>query len=101
MGQNLRIKLTKLIEKLPEAVISSLLEQAESYHDARVETSRPACPHCGNTHIVKNGHKCGKQEYLCKDCGFTFVSTMCSLNVKTVSKDVYAGHIKTHMAVRE
>jgi hypothetical protein len=31
MGQNLRIKLTKLIEKLPEAVVSSLLEQAESY----------------------------------------------------------------------
>ena len=54
MGQNLRIKLTKLIEKLPEAVISSLLEQVESYHDAQVETSRPACPYCGNTHIVKN-----------------------------------------------
>jgi hypothetical protein len=31
MGQNLRIKLTKLIEKLPEAAVSSLLEQAESY----------------------------------------------------------------------
>ena len=75
MGQNLRIKLTKLIEKLPEAVISSLLEQVESYHDAQVETSRPACPYCGNTHIVKNGHKCGKQEYRCKDCGRTFVST--------------------------
>ena len=27
--------------------------------------------------------------------------TICSLNVKTVSKDVYAGHGKTHMAVRE
>ena len=54
MGQNLRIKLTKLIDKLPEAVISSLLEQAESYHNAQVETSRPACPYCGNTHIIKN-----------------------------------------------
>ena len=57
MGQNLRIKLTKLIEKLPEAVVSSLLEQAESYQDAQVETGRPACPYCGNTHIVKNVHK--------------------------------------------
>jgi hypothetical protein len=53
MGQNLRIKLTKLIEKLPEAVISSLLEQAESYQDAQTKAGRPACPYCGNTHIVK------------------------------------------------
>ena len=75
MGQNLRIKLTKLIEKLPEAAVSSLLEQAESYKAAQDENSRPSCPYCGNTHIVKNGHKCGKQEYRCKDCGRTYVST--------------------------
>ena len=29
------------------------------------------------------------------------VYNKCSLNVKTVSKDVYAGHGKTHMAVRK
>ena len=75
MGQNLRIKLTKLIEKLPEAAVSSLLEQAESYKATQAEAGRPACPYCSNAHIVKNGHKCGKQEYRCKDCGRTFVST--------------------------
>lgn len=75
MGQNLRIKLTKLIEKLPEAAVSSLLAQAESYKAVQSETVRPDCPYCGNSHIVKNGHKCGKQEYRCKDCRRTFVST--------------------------
>lgn len=39
-----------------------------------------------------------QQHYILQE-GFVFTS--CSLNVKTVSKDVYAGHIKTHMAVRE
>ena len=58
MGQNLRIKLTKLIEKLPEAAVSSLLEQAESYKAAQAEAGRPTCPYCSNAHIVKNLHKC-------------------------------------------
>ena len=80
MGQNLRIKLTKLIEKLPEAAVSSLLEQAESYKATQAEAGRPACPYCSNAHIVKNGHKCGKQEYRCKDCGRTFVSKRLGLS---------------------
>ena len=75
MCQNLRSKLTRLIEKLPEDAINSLLAQAESYKDAKSETGRPACPYCGNVHIVKNGHKCGKQEYRCKGCRRPFVST--------------------------
>ena len=33
------------------------------------------CGICGGKAIVRNGHKCGKQEYLCKDCRKTFVST--------------------------
>ncbi len=32
----------------------------------------PICPHCGKTHIVRNGHCDGLQRYLCRGCGTTF-----------------------------
>ncbi len=34
-----------------------------------------ACPYCNSAKIVRNGHKCGKQAYLCRTCGRSFVST--------------------------
>jgi AcrR family transcriptional regulator len=30
------------------------------------------CPHCHSSRISKNGHRHGKQRYLCKDCGKQF-----------------------------
>ncbi len=27
------------------------------------------CPHCHSSRLSKNGHRHGKQRYLCKDCG--------------------------------
>ena len=30
------------------------------------------CPHCDGESISKNGHRHGKQRYLCKDCGKQF-----------------------------
>ncbi len=30
------------------------------------------CPHCDSERISKNGHRHGKQRYLCKDCGKQF-----------------------------
>jgi len=32
----------------------------------------PTCPHCGKTHIVRNGHSNGLQRYWCRGCGTTF-----------------------------
>lgn len=36
--------------------------------------SRPlsVCPFCGSSHIVRNGHRNGRQRFVCKDCGKTF-----------------------------
>jgi transposase-like protein len=31
------------------------------------------CPECRSTHIHKNGHKKGKQNYLCVDCRRQFI----------------------------
>ncbi|MBD2083074.1 IS1 family transposase [Leptolyngbya sp. FACHB-17] len=33
------------------------------------------CPQCGSTHINKNGHCRGKQNYRCKSCGRQFVES--------------------------
>lgn len=32
----------------------------------------PTCPHCGKTHIVRNGHSNGLQRYWCRGCSTTF-----------------------------
>jgi transposase-like protein len=33
------------------------------------------CPKCGSEQIRKNGHRSGKQNYLCKNCGRQFVES--------------------------
>ena len=31
------------------------------------------CPECKSSHVNKNGHKKGKQNYLCVECGRQFI----------------------------
>jgi transposase-like protein len=31
------------------------------------------CPNCNSTHVTKNGHRQGKQNYHCQSCGRQFV----------------------------
>ena len=38
-------------------------------------SERIPCPHCGSHNIILYGFKCGKQRYLCKPCGKTYVPT--------------------------
>lgn len=33
-----------------------------------IRTEPMDCPHCRGRHVVKNGHRNGKQSYLCRDC---------------------------------
>lgn len=40
--------------------------------ELRFGGKRPCCVHCGSESVKRNGHKDGKQRYLCKDCGKTF-----------------------------
>ncbi|MBD2252345.1 TetR/AcrR family transcriptional regulator [Nostoc parmelioides FACHB-3921] len=35
------------------------------------------CPHCLSSRLSKNGHRHGKQRYLCKDCGKQFLDRSC------------------------
>lgn len=38
------------------------------------------CPHCHSSRLSKNGHRHGKQRYLCKDCGKQFLQPPAFLN---------------------
>ena len=58
-------------DQLPTETISRFLQKQ------KYDSGRPTeCPHCGGTHIVKNGTFKGKcQRYLCKECKKTFGDT--------------------------
>lgn len=38
----------------------------------RATPARPACPHCGAEHVVKNGRSGGLPRFLCRGCARTF-----------------------------
>lgn len=75
MTKYARTKLSRLIVKLPEKAAQSLYEMAQKMFASQIPEQRPRCPYCGSEIVVKNGHKCHKQEFLCKNCRKTFVST--------------------------
>lgn len=43
--------------------------------DNRCDGTMRFCPRCGSIYTVKNGHKDGRQRYLCRDCQKTFGDT--------------------------
>lgn len=58
-----------------------------AYHDDTV----PECPYCHAKKFVRNGHKHGKQAYLCRCCGKSFVSTTGTLEYRShLSKSDWA-----------
>ena len=71
---SLASQLLNCIKHLPKEALTKLLGAALEMVDTE-NTEIDICPHCGSVHFVKNGHKCGKQRYLCHDCKRTFVST--------------------------
>ncbi len=46
------------------------------------------CPHCHSQRLSKNGHRHGKQRYLCKDCGKQFPAGKIFLGVANSRNDL-------------
>ena len=71
------IGMTKEIpEKYFEEVYEKLEEVKEKAEAEReAESKIKACPHCGSIRLVRNGKRSGRQAYICRDCGKTFVET--------------------------
>lgn len=69
----------RLIKSLENDLGGNANSIKEFLTDKRFENGR-VCPHCGCTHIVKNGHRAdGTQKYVCKDCGKSFTITTNSI----------------------
>lgn len=68
-------KLTKYIKKLPDETITMLLDAVALLLPDESESMKPACPFCGSSNVIRYGYKCGKQRFLCKSCGRTFMTT--------------------------
>lgn len=70
--------LLDLAKALPENKLDAAIEKlTEIKRDSDKEKSHfsPVCPRCGGKHIVRNGRQSGKQQYLCRECGGSFVET--------------------------
>jgi transposase-like protein len=71
-------ELIEIAKHLPEKAIGDAIakinEIKEEYEKAEKQTI-PPCPRCKGEKAVRNGHARGKQAYLCRDCGKSFVET--------------------------
>lgn len=67
-------QLISCIGQLSNTAIDKLLKIALDMIDTE-NTTVTCCPYCGETHFVRNGKKHGKQRFLCKSCGRTFITT--------------------------
>lgn len=63
------------IKQLSEEEISTLLDAATIMLGNHSIGAKPDCPYCGSQNIIRYGHKCNKQRFLCKNCERTFVTT--------------------------
>jgi transposase-like protein len=70
-----------LAKELPETYIEEAfgkLKEIKEKADAEKESAPAGCPHCDSKSVVRNGKRNGKQAYLCRDCGKSFVETATS-----------------------
>jgi transposase-like protein len=70
--------LINLVKHMPEKCLDQAIETLENMKreaEHEEEQKPPDCPHCHAGSIVRNGHRHGKQQYLCRECGKSFVRT--------------------------
>ena len=72
------VEIIALVKEIPESHLGEALEKLREIKgkaDLEEEKSESECPHCGSPNGVRNGHKHGKQEYLCRECAKSYVTT--------------------------
>jgi DNA-directed RNA polymerase subunit RPC12/RpoP len=70
--------LINLAKHLPEEYLDQAIETLEKMKgeaEREEEQKPPDCPHCRGRRTVRNGHRRGKQQYFCGECGKSFVRT--------------------------
>ena len=77
MGNDL-VEAMDILKRLPEKGVKKALEQLR---EIKAESEReeadavPDCPQCGEANVVRNGHRRGKQAFVCRSCGKSFFRT--------------------------
>ena len=74
---NVLVEAMELLKRLPEKSVEKALEYIKELQNEYEEkkSNVPSYPHCNGENIVRNGHKRGKQAYLCRSCKKSFVDT--------------------------
>lgn len=67
-------ELTNCIKKFSHDDLQQLLGLV-TYMLSNIPAEKPCCPYCGSANVIRYGLKRGKQRFLCKHCGRTFVTT--------------------------
>jgi transposase-like protein len=72
------VEIIALAKEIPESRLGEALEklrEIKEQAESEKEKAESACPHCSSKNVVRNGHKHGKQAYLCRTCGKSYVAT--------------------------
>jgi transposase-like protein len=70
--------LIELVKRLPEKKLDEAIERMQEIKQNNEKEDKfeiPKCPYCGGAHVVRNGRKHKKQQYLCKECQKSFCET--------------------------
>lgn len=95
------------INRLSDEELSSLLDTVILMTAKNATESRPHCPYCNSSTVIRYGHKRGKQRFLCTTCGKTFVTTTHTIMANShfpaqiwreVIRDTVHGHSIDHTA---
>jgi transposase-like protein len=76
--KNKQSTLVELVKHLPEKCLDQAIESLERMKEEaerEEEHTTPDCPHCHSERVVRNGKRKGKQSYLCRECGKSYVGT--------------------------
>jgi transposase-like protein len=75
------VEIIALVKEIPESHLTEALERLKEIKEkAKEDEEKPEafCPHCGSQNVARNGHRHGKQAYLCRGCGKSYVTTTMS-----------------------
>ena len=64
-----------MYQKLSADAVNTLLDAVKILLASNHSTGIPDCLYCSGAKAIRYGNKCGKQRFLCKQCGCTFVTT--------------------------
>lgn len=59
------------------------------------------CPHCGSEQSQKNGHRRGRQNYRCKNCGRQFVETYTQRGYSNDARQICMRMYRSGLSLRE